>query len=381
MCLFPFPLDDNMKADKHKTNTCDQNCVLRVECRNEALAEADESNVASDDDPTEYKDAENSFDENKEKGAQCLEQKMADVNLSNEMHIPTLNNARLRMKQSEMKPDVLRQQKPDALPKPVVPSPMAGPAPSIPSRSDTPMYKKNVIFINGLPSTMKEQRLFDTLWDEFSTIGRIKIDKQTKEPSIFFIKTNPSELTQSEIFISGLPCHMGEQQLFNIIRDIFSTVGQIQIDSRTGKPCISFSRSRGDKSKLLVDATITFENEETAEKAFKTYNGQRISNLDNVEIHVKMVKKKDHNPLPQPSELMTTTQVAIPARLTRIVIGPNGSKINQIRQETGATIKIDNKLMSGTSNQLITITGNSDQIQQAEQLLQDAIIQSGEWNQ
>ncbi|CAF1212643.1 unnamed protein product [Adineta steineri] len=339
----PKAIVNNMKADKHKTNTCDQDTVLRAKSRNEASAGASESNVASDDDPTEYKDAEDSFDENKEKGARCLEQKMADVNLSNEMRVPTLNNARIRVKRPEMKPGVLRQQKPEALPKPVVPSPNQGlkqeesensdDTDSVASKSvagdlnDTSMFKKNTVFIRGLPSTMKKQRLFDTLWDEFCTVGRIKIDEETEKPSIYLSKNKKNKVQRSR------------------------------------------------------NAEITFENEEAVAEAIEKYNGQRISNLDNVEIHVKMVKKKDHNPLPQPSELMTTTQVTIPARLTRFVIGPKGSKISQIRQETGATIKIDNKLVSGTNDQLITITGNPDQIQQAQQLLQEAIIQSGEWNQ
>jgi len=64
-----------------------------------------------------------------------------------------------------------------------------------------------------------------------------------------------------------------------------------------------------------------------------------------------------------------------------IVIGSKGSKISQIRQESGASIKIDSEPMKDTNDRLITITGNPNQIQQAQFLLQQTIRQSGLWNQ
>jgi len=64
-----------------------------------------------------------------------------------------------------------------------------------------------------------------------------------------------------------------------------------------------------------------------------------------------------------------------------IVIGAKGSKISQVRQESGASIKIDSEPMPGTNDRLITITGNPNQIQQAQFLLQQAVRQSGLWNQ
>ncbi len=93
---------------------------------------------------------------------------------------------------------------------------------------------------------------------------------------------------------------------------------------------------------------------------------------------------------------MTTTQVTIPTELagkiidienfldvlfSGIVIGAKGSKISQVRQESGASIKIDSEPMPGTNDRLITITGNPNQIQQAQFLLQQAVRQSGLWNQ
>jgi heterogeneous nuclear ribonucleoprotein K len=95
---------------------------------------------------------------------------------------------------------------------------------------------------------------------------------------------------------------------------------------------------------------------------------------------------------------VTTTQVTIPTELAGkmiyilnfiylfflflgIVIGAKGSKISPVRQESGASIKIDSEPMPGTNDRLITITGNPNQIQQAQFLLQQAVRQSGLWNQ
>ena len=97
---------------------------------------------------------------------------------------------------------------------------------------------------------------------------------------------------------------------------------------------------------------------------------------------------------------VTTTQVTIPTDLAGtsneptaavltsdlplvfvgLVIGAKGSKISQIRQESGASIKIESVPMPGTNDRLITITGNPNQIQQAQFLLQQTVRQSGLWN-
>lgn len=77
---------------------------------------------------------------------------------------------------------------------------------------------------------------------------------------------------------------------------------------------------------------------------------------------------------------VTTTQVTIPTDLAGLIIGAKGSKISQIRQESGASIKIDSVPIPGTNDRLITITGNPNQIQQAQYLLQQTVRQSGLWN-
>lgn len=37
---------------------------------------------------------------------------------------------------------------------------------------------RDSVFITGLPTNMSEKLLFDTLWDEFSTVGPIKVTKK-----------------------------------------------------------------------------------------------------------------------------------------------------------------------------------------------------------
>ncbi|EDL06874.1 mCG121849, isoform CRA_e, partial [Mus musculus] len=66
-----------------------------------------------------------------------------------------------------------------------------------------------------------------------------------------------------------------------------------------------------------------------------------------------------------------TTQVTIPKDLAGSIIGKGGQRIKQIRHESGASIKIDEPL-EGSEDQIITITGTQDQIQNAQYLLQNS---------
>ncbi|CAF3939038.1 unnamed protein product [Adineta steineri] len=71
-----------------------------------------------------------------------------------------------------------------------------------------------------------------------------------------------------------------------------------------------------------------------------------------------------------------TQQVTIPHELAGAIIGPRGTRISQIRQQSGASIKIDDPL-PGTNDRIITIVGAPNQISQAQYLLQTAVRQSG----
>lgn len=68
----------------------------------------------------------------------------------------------------------------------------------------------------------------------------------------------------------------------------------------------------------------------------------------------------------------TTTQVSIPKDLAGAIIGKGGSRIRQIRQESGAGITID-EAQPGSNDRIITITGNPEQIQNAQYLLQMSV--------
>lgn len=56
------------------------------------------------------------------------------------------------------------------------------------------------------------------------------------------------------------------------------------------------------------------------------------------------------------------------------IIGKGSQQIKQICHESGAKIKIDEPL-EGPKDQIITITGTQDQIQNAQYLLQNSVKQ------
>jgi heterogeneous nuclear ribonucleoprotein K len=56
-------------------------------------------------------------------------------------------------------------------------------------------------------------------------------------------------------------------------------------------------------------------------------------------------------------------------KLAGAIIGPRGTKIQQIREQSGAGISID-KPQLGSNDRIITITGGAEQIQNAQYLLQ-----------
>lgn len=70
-----------------------------------------------------------------------------------------------------------------------------------------------------------------------------------------------------------------------------------------------------------------------------------------------------------------TQQVTIQNEYAGAIIGPRGTRISQIRQQSGASIKIDDPL-PGSNDRIITIIGTPSQISQAQHLLQTAVRQS-----
>ncbi|XP_078367451.1 heterogeneous nuclear ribonucleoprotein K homolog isoform X1 [Oculina patagonica] len=76
----------------------------------------------------------------------------------------------------------------------------------------------------------------------------------------------------------------------------------------------------------------------------------------------------------QPGGEQTSTQVTIPKDLAGSIIGKGGERIKQIRQRSGANIKIDDPL-PGSNDRIITIGGNQSQINFAQFLLQQSVRQ------
>ncbi|XP_070501909.1 heterogeneous nuclear ribonucleoprotein K-like [Chironomus tepperi] len=68
----------------------------------------------------------------------------------------------------------------------------------------------------------------------------------------------------------------------------------------------------------------------------------------------------------------TSTQVTIPIHLAGALIGKGGTRIRSIRNESKASIKIDQPL-PGSQDRIITITGTPKQIESAQYLLQRSV--------
>lgn len=83
---------------------------------------------------------------------------------------------------------------------------------------------------------------------------------------------------------------------------------------------------------------------------------------------------------PPTKEQIETTCVSIPNRFARVIIGPRGSKIAEIRQTSGATIQIDDAT-NENADRIITIRGTPSQINQAQYLLRTAVKESGLWTE
>jgi len=69
----------------------------------------------------------------------------------------------------------------------------------------------------------------------------------------------------------------------------------------------------------------------------------------------------------------STQQVSIPADLAGVIIGKGGQKIKQIRLDSGAEVELSDAALPG--DRIITISGTSDQIQNAQYMLQTCVKQ------
>ncbi|CAM4851457.1 unnamed protein product [Rotaria magnacalcarata] len=79
---------------------------------------------------------------------------------------------------------------------------------------------------------------------------------------------------QNMILVSGLPFNISEEQLFDKLSRVFSTVGNIKINQQANKSSIHLFKDKVNRTRLTGSATITFEREESVMKAIEKYNGE-----------------------------------------------------------------------------------------------------------
>ncbi|CAF1214418.1 unnamed protein product, partial [Adineta steineri] len=108
-----------------------------------------------------------------------------------------------------------------------------------------------------------------------------------------------------QIFITDLPVNMPEQLLFDTLWDEFITVGDIKMDQQA-KPCIHLFKRVDNKYPLNGTAAITFQKEESVKKAIEKYNRIRVRSLNNAQIFVRkteVTNKRSFTPTPPPAPL------------------------------------------------------------------------------
>lgn len=97
------------------------------------------------------------------------------------------------------------------------------------------------------------------------------------------------EILRDAIFIQNLPKDVTRDQIF----DAFSTVGTIKTDDRSGGPKIWIYKDR-DTGEGNGRATVTYEDEDTANRAIAQYNDQHIDSLGG-SVHVQNAQRRPRN--------------------------------------------------------------------------------------
>jgi hypothetical protein len=110
-------------------------------------------------------------------------------------------------------------------------------------------------------------------------------------------------------------------------------------------------------------ATRTRFNPNNQQQYSSNYNNRGSNHMNNY--------PPNNGPMP------TTTQVTIPNSLSATLLGPRGTRIAQIRQQSGCVIKFDDPLPS--NDRIISIIGMPNNIIQAQYLMQTAVKQSQQW--
>lgn len=97
------------------------------------------------------------------------------------------------------------------------------------------------------------------------------------------------ELQRDTIYVQDLPKDITREQ----INDAFSTVGPIKIDDRSGGPKIWIYKDR-NTGEANGRATVTYEDDETANRAISEYNDQHLDSL-NTTVRVQLAQRRPRN--------------------------------------------------------------------------------------
>jgi len=97
------------------------------------------------------------------------------------------------------------------------------------------------------------------------------------------------EILRDAIFIQNLPKNVTREEIL----DAFSTVGRIKTDEQSGGPKIWIYKDR-DTGEGNGRATVTYEDDETANRAIAEYNDQHIDSID-VTVRVQLAQRRGRN--------------------------------------------------------------------------------------
>lgn len=97
------------------------------------------------------------------------------------------------------------------------------------------------------------------------------------------------ETLRDTIFIQNLPKNITRDEIV----EVFSTVGTIRTDDRSGGPKIWIYKDR-DTGEGNGRATVSYEDDETADRAISQYNDQHIDSI-NATVRVQLAQRRSRN--------------------------------------------------------------------------------------
>ena len=142
---------------------------------------------------------------------------------------------------------------------------------------------------------------------EYSSYGGIELPQRetyrSGEHQSAFKKSTSREPSQVQVFVEGLPLNV---QIKDVVR-YFSTVGRIKLDRESRSPRVWLYKNKVT-GELTGEATITYVNRETQNLALESYNGRLFMNRYLLKVTPAIVKSHMASPPilpPRPSRGMS----------------------------------------------------------------------------